>query len=567
MSETHDGDASTVTPEIEEAAHEPAPEPDTAPAEAEEPTAAPAEASDAGTADPEVAAEPGTAPADPEPEPVAAVETEEAAPAEAETPAPAEEPAAASDESVAAAEEPTPEKEAPTDDAAAEIEEPAEAPAEALETAREAVTATEEGTAAAETSGPAPTAEGEKAEAESAGAAGTGAEEPMPTDEVSLRLLDALEKGTPIQGKVFGWNQGGYHVLIDGLLAFCPRSGIDAGTPKSPKKYIEKTYRFHVVEHRRQGNRFVLSRTKLVEEELAKQAAKTREKLVVGAELEGKVSNLTNFGAFVDLGGGVEGMVHVSELAHKNVNHPKDVLEKGKHVKVKVLKIEEDGKRISLSTKALQPDPWRDFADSHARGAEFTGKITGKTDFGVFVEVAEGLEGLVHVSALPPGTSLEDESLEPGKELAGWVKEVDTKRRRISLSLRPVPTSDPWKGVEQRYPEGDSVTGTVEEIAPFGIFINLEPGLTGLLPNSETNLPRGTNMARVYTPGSEVKVQVAKIEAKRKRLTLVPEGSKVEGSRSDFKEFKQRAQENLGSGMPTLAAAFAKLQGEDADEG
>ena len=583
MSETHDGDASTVTPEIEEAAHEPAPEPDTAPAEAEEPAAvpadAPSEASDAGGGESvEVAPEPGTAPADPEPEPVAAAETEEAAPAEAE------EPAAASDESVAAAEEPAPAEEvaaqvqaqsaddAPTptedlavNDAAAEVEEPAEAPAEALETAREAVTAAGEGTAAAETSGPAPTAEGEKAEAESAGAAGAGAEEPMPTDEVSLRLLDALEKGTPVQGKVFGWNQGGYHVLIDGLLAFCPRSGIDAGTPKSPKKYIEKTYRFHVVEHRRQGNRFVLSRTKLVEEELAKQAAKTREKLSVGAELTGKVSNLTNFGAFVDLGGGIEGMVHVSELAHTNVNHPKDVLEKGRQVKVKVLKIEEDGKRISLSMKALQPDPWRDFAASHGRGAEFTGKITGKTDFGVFVQVAEGLEGLVHVSALPLGTTLEDESLEPGKELSGWVKEVDTKRRRISLSLRPVPTSDPWKGVEERYPEGDAVTGTVEEIAPFGIFINLEPGLTGLLPNSETNLPRGTNMARVYTPGSQVKVQVAKIEAKRKRLTLVPEGSKVEGSRSDFKEFKQRTQENLGSGMPTLAAAFAKLKGDDSE--
>ena len=397
-------------------------------------------------------------------------------------------------------------------------------------------------------------------------------EDAMPTDEVSLRLLDALEKGTPIQGKVFGWNQGGYHVLIDGLLAFCPRSGIDTGTPKSPKKYIEKTYRFHVIEHRRQGNRFVLSRTRLVEEEQEKAAAKAKEKLQVGAEVEGRVSSLTNFGAFVDFGGGIEGMVHVSELAHTNVNHPKDVLKKGQQVKVKVLKIEEDGKRISLSMKALQPDPWRDFADSHSRGAEFSGKITGKTDFGVFVQVAEGLEGLVHVSALPPGTSLaEDESLQEGKELSGWVKEVDLKRKRISLSLRPVPTSDPWKGVEERYPEGDAVTGTVEEVAPFGIFINLEPGLTGLLPNSETNLPRGTNMARVYTPGSEVKVQVAKIEAKRKRLTLVPEGSKVEGSRSDFKEFKKKTQENLGSGMPTLAAAFAKLQGggedEDEDEG
>jgi small subunit ribosomal protein S1 len=573
MSEKHEGDASTVTPETEEAAHDAAPEPDTAPAEATEAPEAPAEASSEPAPEAvEAAPEPGTAPAESaQPETGAEIEPPTEAPAEeaeaaAEAPAeepPAEAPVAETDleeaaldaqaEAQTSDEAPAPEEELAAGDAEAEIEEPADAPAEALETAREAVTAAGEGpeTAAVPTS-------------EEAAPAAAPEEEPMPTDEVSLRLLDALEKGTPIQGKVFGWNQGGYHVLIDGLLAFCPRSGIDAGPPKSPKKYIEKTYRFHVIEHRRQGNRFVLSRTKLVEEEQAKAAARMKEKLAVGAELEGKVSNLTNFGAFVDLGGGVEGMIHVSELAHTNVNHPKDVLKKGQHVKVKVLKIEDDGKRISLSAKALQPDPWRDFASSHPRGAEFTGKITGKTEFGVFVQVAEGIEGLVHVSALPPGTSLEeDQSLQEGKELSGWVKEVDLKRRRISLSLRPVPTSDPWKGVEQRYPEGDAVTGTVEEIAPFGVFINLEPGLTGLLPNSETNLPRGTNLARVYTPGSEVKVQVAKIEAKRKRLTLVPEGSKVEGSRSDFKEFKKQTQEKLGSGMPTLAAAFAKLKGED----
>lgn len=392
------------------------------------------------------------------------------------------------------------------------------------------------------------------------GAAAAAADAPLPTDPVSLRLLDALEKGTPVQGKVFGWNQGGYHVLIDGLLAFCPRSEIDLGQPKAPKKYIEKTYRFHVLEHRRQGNRFIVSRTKIVEEERAKQAARTQEKLEPGATFEGRVTSLTNFGAFVDLGGGIEGMVHVSELAHRNVNHPKEVVKKGKTVKVKVLKVEEEGKRISLSIKALEPDPWKEFAELHPRGTPFEGKITGKTEFGVFVEVAPGLEGLIHVSALPPGAALEDEAFEVGKEAKGWIKEVEIKRRRISLSQRPVPTSDPWKGVEERYPEGELVTGTVEEIAPFGVFVNLEPGLTGLLPNSEMNLPRGTHAGRVYPPGSEVKVLISRIEAKRKRISLVPEGAQVEGSRTDFKEFKKKTQEKLGSGMPTLAAAFEKLK-------
>jgi small subunit ribosomal protein S1 len=123
-----------------------------------------------------------------------------------------------------------------------------------------------------------------------------------------------------------------------------------------------------------------------------------------------------------------------------------------------------------------------------------------------------------------------------------------------------VPTSDPWKGVEKRYPEGEVVTGTVEEIAPFGVFVNLEPGLTGLLPNSEMKLPRGTHPGRVYPPGSEIKVQVGRVEAKRKRISLLPEGAMVEGSRSDFKEFKKKSGEKVGSGLGTLAAAFEKLK-------
>lgn len=452
-------------------------------------------------------------------------------------------------------EEPKPEEpgaeEAKAEDAAAEEAKPEEPEAEEPKA---------EGAAAEE-------AKPEEPKAEDAPAEEAEPEEPveMPTDPVSLRLLEALENGTPVEGKVFGWNQGGYHVLIGGLLAFCPRSEIDLGNPKGPKKYVEKTYRFHVIEHRPQGNRFTLSRSKILEEERARQKERTREKLEVGATFQAPVTSLTGFGAFVDLGGGIEGLVHVSELSHKQVGHPKEVVKKGQQLKVKVLKIEEDGQRISLSAKALEPDPWKEFAARHPRGSAFTGKITGKTEFGVFVEVEPGLEGLVHVSALPPGGSLEDEAYEEGAELSGWVKDVEVKRRRVSLSLRQVPTSDPWKGVEERYPEGDVVTGTVEEIAPFGVFIHLEPGLTGLLPNSEMSLPRGTHPGRVYPPGSEVRVQVGRVEAKRKRITLLPEGAKVEGSRTDYKDFKKKTEEKLGSGMPTLAAAFEKLK-QDGDE-
>lgn len=544
MSETHEGTPPTASAEAPEENAAEAQEATPPAAESGDEAAAQAAPSEEPAEPSEEPAEPSEAPAEPAEAP--AVEAEAAG----EDEPPAASPTAASDEmtdaeaaQIAAGE--------PAETAAPPPEEGAAEPVE--------VTAGAEGTA--EAGGQAEAAAQAEAGAEAA-AEETPAEEelPLPTDPVSLRLLDALEKGTPIQGKVFGWNQGGYHVLIDGLLAFCPRSEIDLGQPKAPKKYIEKTYRFHVIEHRRQGNRFIVSRTKIVEEDREKQAARTREKLEVDAVMEGRVTSLTNFGAFVDLGGGVEGMVHVSELSHRTVNHPKEVVKKGKTVKVKVLKIEEEGKRISLSIKALEPDPWKAFAEKYPRGASFEGKITGKTEFGVFVEVEPGIEGLIHVSALPPGGSLEDEALEPGKEVKGWVKEVELKRRRVSLSMRQVPTSDPWRKAEERYPEGETVIGTVEEIAPFGVFINLEPGLTGLLPNSEMSLPRGTHAGRVYPPGSEVKVQVSRIEPKRKRITLVPEGAKVEGSRTDFREFKQKTQEKLGSGMPTLAAAFEKLK-------
>jgi len=563
-------EAAAATAEAAEAAQaadpaEPAAEAEAAPAddaqEAAAPTAedgetaAPAEES----ATPEAAAEAEAAAPEAASEEAAAAETavqpsdapaETAGQEEAATAPEAAKPAAAT-----AAPQPTPaERGEETEEEARD-----RAAAEAGAVAAAAAAAAAEGGAEAEATGE--KAEGSTEAAEGSAAAAAEAAEPaMPTDPVSLKLLEHLESGKSIQGKVFGWNQGGYHVLIDGLLAFCPRSEIDLGNPKAPKKYIEKTYPFRVIEHRPQGNRFIVSRAKILEEERAKKQAAVKELLAEGATLEGRVTSLTGFGAFVDLGGGIEGMVHVSELSHRNVDQPKDLLKKGQKVQVKVLKIEQDGDRISLSMKALEANPWKSFAEKYPRGAAFTGKITGKTDFGIFVEVEPGMEGLVHVSALAPGTSLENETFAEGKEVSGWVKDTEIKRKRISLSLKPVPTSDPWKDVMSKYPEGDSVTGTVEEIAPFGIFVNLEPGLTGLLPNSEMNLPRGTHPGRVYAPGTEVKLQVARVEPKRKRMTLVPEGSKIEGSRTDFKEYKQKAKESFSGGMPTLAAAFEKLK-------
>jgi small subunit ribosomal protein S1 len=150
-----------------------------------------------------------------------------------------------------------------------------------------------------------------------------------------------------------------------------------------------------------------------------------------------------------------------------------------------MLKIDQAGERVSLSIKQLEPDPWENVTERFPRGAEFTGKIARKTEFGLFVELEPDVDGLVHVSRLPPGVAVDDPSLAVGETLHGWVREVDTKRRRIALSLREVPDHDPWEGAAKRYADGTVIQGTVESTAPFGVFITLEPGLTGLLPTSE----------------------------------------------------------------------------------
>jgi small subunit ribosomal protein S1 len=480
----------------------------------------------------------------------AATEAEVGAEAAAQSPGEAAQPAVEASAVETPAEEPTPEA-------------PAEAVAEDT-AAEQAAAAAPETEAKADTEATAEGGETPKADPAEPQTGKTAEGEDVAEDDPRVQeLLAAMKTGSSIDGKVFGWNQGGFHVLINGILAFCPRSEIDLGNPKSPKKYVEKTYPFRVIDHRPQGNRFTVSRKGLLEERQAKDQAATREKLAVGVEMEGRVTSLTGFGAFVDLGGGIEGMVHVSELSHLSVNHPKEVVKPGQKVKVRVLKIENDGNRISLSKKVLEANPWTTFAEKYPRGKEFTGKVTSKTDFGLFVEVEPGMEGLVHVSALPAGQTLESDEYQPGAELSGWIKDVEIKRQRISLSLKEVPTSDPWKDIAQRFNEGDTVQGTVEEVAPFGVFINLEPGLTGLLPNSEMNLPRGTQPARAYAPGTEVELQIGRIEAKRKRLTLVPEGSKIEGSRTDYKDYVKKANEESASGLGAMAAAFAKLKGDD----
>ncbi len=472
-------------------------------------------------------------------------------------------------------ETPTQETDDSQEPAAAESAEPeAEAAAESAEPEAEAAaeSAEPEAEAAAESAEPEAEAAAESAEPEAEAASETG-DPASPVNPAAIRpdqraepaeamaeLEQALAAKVPVKGQVIGWNKGGYHVAIGKIAAFCPVSQIEIGNPRGPKRYLDKTFSFLVIEIQDGGRRVVLSRADALKSEREQRAALVRDLLKPGAEVEGKVSSLTDFGAFVDLGGGIEGLVHVSEISRRRVEHPKEVLKSGQKVKVSVLKIEKGGKRISLSLKRLEPDPWKGVAKRHPAGSEFTGKIVRQTEFGLFVEVEPGLEGLLHTSRLDLGQSLEDEALQVGKEVSGWVHEVEARRRRLSLSLRKVAGGNPWQGVTDRYPVGDVVKGKVERLANFGVFIELEPGLTGLLPFAVLG-GGGGNPRRQFFPGKEVSVRVLSVDRQRKRISLGTEASKAEGNQQDYQEYKKtQRQEKQSGGLNVMAAAFAKLK-------
>ena len=267
--------------------------------------------------------------------------------------------------------------------------------------------------------------------------------------EVAAEIKQAYESGLPVEGLVTGLNKGGAEVQVYGMRGFCPLSQLDLRYVEDPQRFVGQKLSFKIsrLEEGNRGGRgpnIVLSRRTLLEEEQQTKAAETRGKLQVGAILTGKVTSLTTYGAFVDLGG-IEGMLHVSEIGHSRTAHPQDVFQIGQEVEVQVIKIEKgkDEKRperISLSRRALEKDPWRDAVSRFPEGTEVTGKVVRTETFGAFVELAPGLEGLVHISEIGAGRRLNHakEAVQPGQEVQVRVLGVDMARRRISLSMSAV---------------------------------------------------------------------------------------------------------------------------------
>ena len=349
------------------------------------------------------------------------------------------------------------------------------------------------------------------------------------------KLSDAVSSGEPLEGKVVGRRKGGFDVTVAGVRGFCPVSQIEDHRTDELDVYLGQTYRFKVLEYDADGRKLVVSRAAVLREEKQRLREEAWSQLHEGAEVDGRVRSLTDFGAFVDLGG-VDGLVHVTEISHGRVGHPREALAVGDEVRVKVLELDREKNRISLSLKQLQKDPWDGVEERYPARSAFQGRIVRKVDFGVFVELEPGLDGLVHVSQLPPGMELDAAELAAGSEIRGWVREVDSSNRRIGLTLRQMPERDPWQRVEMRYQEGQVVEGTVENVADFGVFVEVEPGMSALIPMSELGIGRDQDPSALFKPGQPVSTKILSVDPGRQRMSLSVKAFQRDRERAEYSD-------------------------------
>lgn len=345
------------------------------------------------------------------------------------------------------------------------------------------------------------------------------------------KLSEATASGEPVEGKVVGRRKGGFDITIAGVRGFCPISQIEEGRSDDVDRHLGQTYTFKVLEYDPDARKLVVSRAAHLRQLREAQREAAWAQLEAGATVDGTVRSITDFGAFVDLGG-VDGLVHVTELSHARVGHPRDVLSSGETVRVKILDLDRQRDRISLSIKQLQDDPWASAGERFPVRSAVEGTVVRKAAFGAFVELAPGLDGLLHISQLPPGMELAE--LEVGAPVAGWVRDVDTDNRRLSVTMRRMPERDPWTRIEMRYQEGQTVEGLVENGADFGVFVEVEPGLSALIPVSEMGLGRDVDPRTAFEPGSKLQAKVLSIDPARQRMSLSIKAYKHDLERQEY---------------------------------
>jgi len=335
------------------------------------------------------------------------------------------------------------------------------------------------------------------------------------------RLEDAFEKQEIVKGMINGRVKGGFTVEIDFVRAFLPGSLVDVRPVRDPSYLEGKVLEFKVIKLDQKRNNVVVSRRAVVEQESSAERSELLDKLQEGALVKGTIKNLTDYGAFVDLGG-IDGLLHITDMAWKRVKHPSEVVQVGQEIEVRILKFDRERQRVSLGIKQLGSDPWQNIARRYPTGTRLFGKVTNIADYGCFVEIEEGVEGLVHVSEMDWTNKnvAPSKVVHAGQEVEVMVLDIDEERRRISLGLKQC-KANPWKEFSDNFNRGDHVSGQIKSITDFGIFIGLNGGIDGLIHLSDISwdVP-GEEAVRNYQKGQTVEAMVLAIDPERERISL-----------------------------------------------
>ncbi|AOX99320.1 30S ribosomal protein S1 [Jeongeupia sp. USM3] len=336
-----------------------------------------------------------------------------------------------------------------------------------------------------------------------------------------IELEDTLEKGLVMTGVISGKVKGGLTVMVNGLRAFLPGSLVDIRPVKDTTPYEGKQIEFKVIKLDRKRNNVVVSRRAVLEESLGEERQKLMETLREGAVIKGIVKNITDYGAFVDLGG-IDGLLHITDLAWRRVKHPSEVLAVGDEIEAKVLKFDQEKNRVSLGLKQLGEDPWVGLSRRYPSGTRLFGKVTNLTDYGAFVEIEQGIEGLVHVSEM----DWTNKNVHPSKvvslgdEVEVMILDIDEEKRRISLGMKQC-MANPWDEFGQNFKKGDKLQGAIKSITDFGVFVGLPGGIDGLVHLSDLSWhATGEEAVRNFKKGDEVEAVVLSIDIDKERISL-----------------------------------------------
>ena len=358
-------------------------------------------------------------------------------------------------------------------------------------------------------------------------------------------LMRAFRTHQPVEGIIDKVIKGGYEVKVGKARGFCPHSQIALEREDDPESHVGQTHQFRIMQLRRGGEDLVLSRRAILDDRRVEEAKAVRATLIEGTVMQGHVAGMAPFGAFVDLGAGVQGLVHISELSHKRVNKVEDAVKVGDTVQVKVLKVDDKKGRLSLSIRAAQEDPWSGILERFPTGSLHPGQIVRLAEFGAFVEMAPGLEALAPASEFPPSPQAWKETLEVGSTRDWYVLSVNPKERRFSITL-------PGEGDAAAVVEVNStLEGKVQRIENYGVFVWLAPGKVGLMPRAWTGAPAGTEMQRRFSIGEAVEVTVVEIAEEGRRIRLTRKGVEPEAPQQPQRPRREPRREPREEYRPT----------------